>query len=148
MTLNWSLHFILYYVASHGSLSGREFFFNFFEIFAKVPRINSISLIVRTSWQVREVASYALSKSQPPTTLGDPQNIEKTIWKKFYFFWSWKSVFHNSSWILEELRPNGRQNQLQRDILLQIDLFWGLHDQNSRKTVFSRPNGPSSSTDQ
>ena len=47
----------------------------------------------------------------------------KTIRKKFYFFWCWKSVFRHFSWILEELRPNGRQNQLQREILLQIDLF-------------------------
>ena len=35
----------------------------------------------RTSRRVWEVESYAPSKSQPPTTLGDPQNVEKSILK-------------------------------------------------------------------
>ena len=34
-----------------------------------------ILLILRAPWHVREVESYALSKFQPPTTLGDPQNV-------------------------------------------------------------------------
>ena len=38
-----------------------------------------ISLVVRALWQVREVESYALSKFQLPTMLGDPQNVEKKI---------------------------------------------------------------------
>ena len=33
----------------------------------------------------QEVQSYALSKFQPSTTLGDPQNVEKTIGKEFDF---------------------------------------------------------------
>ena len=40
-------------------------------------------LIVRALWIVREVESHALSKCQPPTTLGDPPKVEKTIRKKF-----------------------------------------------------------------
>ena len=43
-------------------------------------------LIVQAPWLVREVESYAPSKFQCPTTLGDPQNVEKTIRKKFDFF--------------------------------------------------------------
>ena len=37
----------------------------------------SISLIVRALWRVRAVESSALSKFQPPTTFGDPQNVKK-----------------------------------------------------------------------
>ena len=36
-------------------------------------------------WHVREVENYALSKFQPPTTLGDHQNFEKTIWEEIDF---------------------------------------------------------------
>ena len=73
------------------------------KVFAEICRKKSISLIVRTSRRVREVESYALSKFQPRTTLGDPQNVEKTIRKKFDFFWSRKSVFCHFWWIFEEL---------------------------------------------
>ena len=52
-------------------------FSKFFEVFAKILAKSSISLIVRALWRVWEVASYALSKFQPPTTLGDPQNVNK-----------------------------------------------------------------------
>ena len=48
----------------------------------KLLEKTSISLIIWTSQRVLEVESYALSKFQPPTTLGDHQNIEKTIRKK------------------------------------------------------------------
>ena len=51
----------------------------FAKVFAKIRGNFSISLIVRTPWRVREVESYALTKSKPPTTLGDLQNVEKTI---------------------------------------------------------------------
>ena len=33
--------------------------------------------------------------------------------------------------VFEELRPNGPQNQILRQILLQIHIFWGLYDQKS-----------------
>ena len=62
------------------------------KVFAEIRRNKSISLIVRTSWRVREVESYALSKFQPPTTLGDPLIVEKTIRKKFDFLGYRKSV--------------------------------------------------------
>ena len=52
---------------------------DFATVFAKIRRKNSISLIVRTPWGVQEVESYALAKFQPPTTLGDLQNVAKTI---------------------------------------------------------------------
>ena len=55
----------------------------------------SIMLIVRALWHVREVESYAPSKFQPPTTLGDHQNVEKTIRKKIDFFGFRKSVFRH-----------------------------------------------------
>ena len=47
------------------------------------------------------------------------------------FFWAKtfgieKSDFRQFGQVLEDLRPNGRQNQLPRQILLQIDLFRGL----------------------
>ena len=48
-------------------------------------RKNSILVVVRAPWHVREVERYALSKFQPPTTLGDHQNVEKTIRKKLDF---------------------------------------------------------------
>ena len=47
-----------------------------------------------------------------------------------------KSVFRQFGEVLEDLRPNGRQNQLPHEILLQIDLFWGLYDQKLLKSVF------------
>ena len=56
------------------------------KVFAEVRRKKSISHIVRTPWHVREVENYALSKFQPPTTLGDPQNVDKTNQKKIDFF--------------------------------------------------------------
>ena len=56
----------------------------FFDVFAKIRRTYSILHIVRTPWHVRDIESYALSKFQPPTTLGDPQNVEKTIRTKFH----------------------------------------------------------------
>ena len=55
------------------------------KVFAEIRLKNSISLIVRALWQVQEVESYAPSKFQPPTTLGDHQNVEKTIWEKNIF---------------------------------------------------------------
>ena len=61
------------------------FFWIFFEVFAEIRRTNSILVIVRAFWIVREVESYAPSKFQPPTTLGDHQNVEKTIREKIYF---------------------------------------------------------------
>ena len=82
------------------------------------------------------------------TTLGDPKNIKTAIWKKFDFLVSRKSVFRQFGEVLEELRPNGRQNQLQHQIWFQIDLLRALYEQKSRKTSFWRPNGPSSSSDQ
>ena len=63
------------------------------KVFAEILRNKSILCIFRTSRRVREVESYAPSKFQPPTTLGDPQNVEKTIRKKFNFLGSQKSVF-------------------------------------------------------
>ena len=35
-----------------------------------------------------------MSKLEPPTTLGDLQNVEKTTRKNSIFWGSWKSVFH------------------------------------------------------
>ncbi len=49
------------------------------KVFAEIPRNKSISLIVQTSWRLLEVERYAQSKFQPPTTLGDPQNVEKPL---------------------------------------------------------------------
>ena len=62
-----------------------EKFWIVFEALVEIRLINSISLIVQALWIVREVEAYALSKFQLPTTLGDPQNVEKTIRKKFDF---------------------------------------------------------------
>ena len=64
-----------------------------FAAIAKGRRKNSISLTRRTSRRVREVESYALSKFQPPTTLGARQNVEKTIRKKFDFLGVRKFLF-------------------------------------------------------
>ena len=82
-----------------------------------------ISLIVRAFWIVREVESYAPSKFQPPTTLGDHQNVEKTIREKIDFLGFRKSVFRHFSWILEGIDNFKRQNRFPREILLQIHLF-------------------------
>ena len=83
----------------------------------------AISLIVRAPWYVQEVESYALSKFQPPTTLGDHQNVEKTIQEKVDFFGFRKSVFRHFSWILERIGSFQRQNHFPREILLQMHLF-------------------------
>ena len=96
---------------------------SFREVFAKVRRKKSISLIVGALWRVQEVESYALSKFQPPTTLGDHQNVEKTIRKKIDFFGFRKLVFRHFSWILEGIDNFRRQNQSPREIFLQIHLF-------------------------
>ena len=53
----------------------------------EIRRKNSILVVVRAPWHVREVERYALSKFQPPTTLGDHQNVEKTIRKEIDFCW-------------------------------------------------------------
>ena len=89
----------------------------------KVCGKKSISLIVRAPWRVQEVESYALSKFQPPTMLGDHQKVEKTIRKKFDFFESRKSVLGNFFSILEGLDNFRCQNQFPREILLQIHLL-------------------------
>ena len=69
------------------------------------------------------VKSYALLKFQPPTMLGDHQNVEKTIWKKIDFFGFRKSIFRNFSWILERIGTFQHQNHFPREILLQMHLF-------------------------
>ena len=43
---------------------------------------NPVLHVFQTPWQVR----YALSKFQPPTTLGEPQNVQKTKPKQIRFF--------------------------------------------------------------
>ena len=91
------------------------------------------SLIVRALWRVWEVESYALSKFQHPTTLGNPQNVEKTIRTKLDFFGSRKAVFRCFSWTSEGLSNFRGQNQFPREILFQIHLFWGLCDSKLRK---------------
>ena len=93
------------------------------KVFAEIRLKNSISLIVRALWQVQEVESYALSKFQPPTTLGDHQNVEKTIRKKMYLLGFRESFFRHFSWILEGIDNFRRQNQFSREILLQMHLF-------------------------
>ena len=63
------------------------------KVFVEIRRKESISHIFWSFRRVREVESCAPSKSQPPTTLGDPQNVEKTVRQKFDFFRSQESVF-------------------------------------------------------
>ena len=89
----------------------------------EIRRTNSILVIARALWIVREVESYALSKFQPPTTLVDHQNVEKTIREKIVFLRFWKSVFRIFSEILEGIDNLRRQNQFPCEILLQIHLF-------------------------
>ena len=96
------------------------FFWKLFEVFAEIRRKNSILVIVWAFWIVREVESYEPSKFQPPTMLGDHQNVEKTIQDKIYFLGLQKSVFRNFPWILEELH-NFRCPNLDATIL---DLWW------------------------
>ena len=62
-----------------------KFFETFFEVFVEILRKNSILVIARALWIVREVESYAPSKFQPPTTLGDHRNVEKTIREQVAF---------------------------------------------------------------
>ena len=64
-----------------------------FEVFAEIRRTFWTLVIVRAFPHVREIESYAPSKFQAPTTLGDYQNVEKTIQEKIWFFEFWKSVF-------------------------------------------------------
>ena len=111
-----------------------EILLNNFPSFRGIHRKNSILVIARALWHVREVERYALSKFQPPTTLGDHQNVEKTIRKKIYFFGFRKSVFCHFSWILEGIGIFQRQNNFPREILLQMHLFWGPCDQKLRKS--------------
>ena len=55
------------------------------KVFAEIRGNKSISLIVRTSRRVREVESYALSKCQPPTMLGDPKTSKKRFGENLIF---------------------------------------------------------------
>ena len=112
----------------------------------EIRRKKSILVIARALWIVREVESYALSKFQPPTTLGDHQNVEKTIREKIVFFWFWKSVFRHFSWIFEGIDNFRRQNQFPREILLQIHLFRGPYDQKLRTNDLCCENLASAST--
>ena len=66
------------------------------KVFAEIRQTKSISLIVWTSWRIREIESYALSKFQPPTTLGDLQNIEKRFGKKIFCFRQKKKLSSSS----------------------------------------------------
>ena len=61
-------------------------------MFAEIHRTNSILVIARALWIVQEVESHGLSKFQPPTTLADHQNVEKTIRRKF-IFWGFGNQF-------------------------------------------------------
>ena len=72
------------------------------KVFTEIGKKKTISLVVRTSRRVREVESYALSKFQPPTTLGDHQNVEKTIREKIDFLGFRKSVFRHFPGFLKE----------------------------------------------
>ena len=80
----------------------------------------------------------------PRTRLGEPSKFVKTRFRRFatfYFsapkiffreiFVIGKTVFHQFAQVFEEQRPNGHQNQLPRQILLQIDLSWGLYGRKS-----------------
>ena len=78
-------------------IAGVERLFEFFLSFRGNSSKNSILVVVRAPWIVREVESYALSKFQPPTTLGDHQNVEKTIPEKIDFLGFRKSVFRHFS---------------------------------------------------
>ncbi len=65
---------------------------DFAKVFAEIRGKMFVLRIVRTPCHVWEVESYALLKFQPPTTLGEPQNVEKMIRKKRDLFWSRKLV--------------------------------------------------------
>ena len=60
------------------------------KVVAEIRGNKLISLVVRTWWRVREVESYALSKFHSPATLGDLQNVVKTIRQKIDFVLSQK----------------------------------------------------------
>ena len=107
----WTSHSWLKKIGNKRSRKFLKIFWNFFEVFAEIRRKNSILVIVRAHWHVQEVERYALSKFQPPTTLGDHQNVGKTIRTKIDFFGFWKSVFRNFSWIFEGIDNFRRQNQ-------------------------------------
>ena len=93
------------------------------KVFAETRRKKAISHIFRTFRRIREVESYAPSKFQPPTTLGDHQNVEKTNRAKIEFLGFQNLVFHNFSWNLEGIDNFKRQNRFPRETLLQIHLF-------------------------
>ena len=125
---------LVFFVLFNNNQNKRSWnFWKFCKVLVEIGQKKSISLIVRALWIVGEVESYAPSKFQPPTTLGDHQNVEKTIRKKINFFGFRKSVFHPFFWISEGIDNFRRQNQFPREILLQIRLFWGPCDQKLRK---------------
>ena len=89
------------------------------------------------------------------TWLGTARNFAKTRFKQFRtfdfstpekFFWralrTDKFVFCWFGVDLDELRRNGRRNQLLRQISLKIDLPWGLYDQKSWRRRSVRRKGP------
>ena len=58
-----------------------DFFLKIFRSFRGNSWKKTLSLIVQALWRVQQVESYELSKFQPPTTLGDSQNVGKTMGK-------------------------------------------------------------------
>ncbi len=128
------------------TLLDRQFFFifNVFEIFAKIRGKNLLLLRVRTPSHVQEVDSYALSKSQPPTTLGNSQNVEKTIGNSKTFLVSEISF---SSFLLDF----GRDKQFHTSSKSASSWNFALDGLILRSArpqkKNSMPNGPSSSPD-
>ena len=139
--LDWSVRISLIRFKSSGVEPSRSSRFDlmwFCSIrFDKIQSVESIwsidsmdsidSILFRIFCNVGELEICLVSKFQLCTTLGGRKNIEKPKRKISIE----KSVFRRFGEVLEDLRPNGRQNQLPRQILLQIDLFWGLYDQKS-----------------
>ena len=90
----------------------------------------------------------------PQTSLRSPRNFVKTHFRRFptFHFLSQKNCVRQKKWvnkiglgdfllIFEELRKNGRQNQIRHQILVQIHLSWGLYGQKTSKNVCKRVRG-------
>ena len=75
----------------------------------------------------RDLSVVKVSASYDPWR---PKKWRKTEKQKFEEkLKSWK-VFCDFGKVFEDLRSNGPQNQIQRQILLQVQISWGLCDQN------------------
>ena len=95
-------------------------FWKTFDFFLEIRGKQSISHTVRTPWHVRNIENYAMSKFQPPTTLGDPQNVEKA---KRKFLKDFADFFENFTRLFNVFARFSKYSGVFRPVWMRSDLL-------------------------